>query len=162
MKTIEDQGRKQVKALKVLKLEESQQYLKSIEEVFPKEMKTNENKSEIDEIKKWEENIKRKKLYYKTKTIKYKYNFQQYEMIRSFGGSICTRTINTKKDGGINLTPSSFLKIVSSRQRVKPFLCDFYFTINHIFSENFIGIPQVCQKIFSVNINYFNQFFGIF
>ena len=83
-------------------------------------------------------------------------------MIRSFGGSICTHTINTKKDGWINLTPSSFLKIVSSRQRVKPFLCDFYFTINHIFSENLIGIPQVCQKIFSVNINYFNQFFGIF
>ena len=39
-------------------------------------MKTNENKSEIDEIKKWEENIKRKKLYYKTKTKKYKYDFQ--------------------------------------------------------------------------------------
>ena len=51
VKIIEDHGRKEVEALKVLKPEENQQYLKSIEENFPKEMKTNE----IDEIKIWKE-----------------------------------------------------------------------------------------------------------
>ena len=37
--------------------------------------------------------------------------------------------------------------------------------ISHIFSENFIDIPQIVQKIwrfFSFNINYFRQLFGIF
>ena len=51
VKIIEDHGRKEVEALKVLKPEENQQYLKSIEENFPKEMRTNE----IDEIKIWKE-----------------------------------------------------------------------------------------------------------
>ena len=51
VKIIEDHGRKEVEALKVLKPEENQQYLKSIKENFPKEMRTNE----IDEIKIWKE-----------------------------------------------------------------------------------------------------------
>ena len=41
---------------------------------------------EIDEIKKWEEKIKRKNLV--CKANKYKYDFQQYETIRTFGDSI--------------------------------------------------------------------------
>ena len=40
---------------------------------------------EIDEIKKWEEKIKRKLV---CKANKYKYDFQQYETIRTFGDSI--------------------------------------------------------------------------
>ena len=44
-KTILDQGRKQVEALKVLKPEETQQDLKSIEGLFPNEMRTNEIKN---------------------------------------------------------------------------------------------------------------------
>ena len=67
IKTIEDQGRKQVQTLKVLKPEERQKYLKSIEEVLPKEMRTNEIKKQKIKTKNWEEKTKRKKLKYKTK-----------------------------------------------------------------------------------------------
>ena len=36
--------------------------------MFPKEMRINKIKDEIDEIKKWEEKIKRKELKYKQKS----------------------------------------------------------------------------------------------
>ena len=69
IKTIEDQGIKQVEALKALKTEESKKDVKSIEEIFPKNIRTNEVKDELDEIKKWERKIKRKELKYETKKI---------------------------------------------------------------------------------------------
>ena len=50
-------------------------------------MRNNEIKTEIDEIKKWEEKIRQKDLVYK-KIYIYKYDFQQYETIRSFEDSI--------------------------------------------------------------------------
>ena len=92
MKTIEDQGIKQVEALKSLKPEENKEYIKLIEGIFPKDMRTNAIKNEIDEIKKWEQKIKREDLKYKTKN--YTYDFQQYETIRSFGEIIYTGRIN--------------------------------------------------------------------
>ena len=49
-------------------------------------MRTDEIKNEIYEIKKWEEKIKQKDLKYESG--KYKYDFQQYETIRSFGEGI--------------------------------------------------------------------------
>ena len=76
MKTIEDQGIKQTEALKTLKQEKNKEDIKSIEKIFPKEMKTNEIKNEIDEIKKWEEKIKAKDLIYKVN--KCKYGFQHF------------------------------------------------------------------------------------
>ena len=54
-------------------------------------MRNIEITNEIDEVKKWNENIKWKDLIYKAN--KYKYNFQQYETIRSFGESIYTGKI---------------------------------------------------------------------
>ena len=56
-------------------------------------MKTNEIKNEIDEIKKWEEKIKREDLI--CSSNKFEYDFQQHEAIRSFGESIYTGKINT-------------------------------------------------------------------
>ena len=50
-------------------------------------MRNNEIKTEIDEIKKWEEKIRQKDLVYK-KIYIYKYDFQQYETITSFEDSI--------------------------------------------------------------------------
>ena len=47
IKTIEDHGRKQVNASKVLKPEKNQQDLKSVEGTFPKEMRNNEIENEI-------------------------------------------------------------------------------------------------------------------
>ena len=49
-------------------------------------------KNEIDEIKKWEEKIKRRGSKYEVG--KYKFDFQQYETIRYFGESIYTGKIN--------------------------------------------------------------------
>ena len=81
-KTIEDRGKKQVEALKASTGEE----LESIEGLFPTNMRTDEIKNEIYEIKKSEEKIKRKGLKYEAG--KHKYDFQQYKTIRSFGESI--------------------------------------------------------------------------
>ena len=58
IKAIEDQGIKQIEDLKTLKPEENKEEIKSVEEIFPKEMRNNESKNEIDEIKKCEEKIK--------------------------------------------------------------------------------------------------------
>ena len=54
IKTIEYQGIKQVKALTALKPENNKEDIKSIERIFTKDMRTNEIKNEIYEIKKWE------------------------------------------------------------------------------------------------------------
>ena len=63
-----------------------------MEKLFPKKIRNNEIKNEIDEVKKREEKIKQTDLIYKAN--KYKYDFQQYETIRSFGESIYTGKIN--------------------------------------------------------------------
>ena len=88
IKTIEDQGFKQVEALKALKSEEIKEDIKSIVGIFWKDLKTYEIKNEIDEIKKCEEKTKQKDL--KNKTRNCTYDFQQYETIRSSGESIYT------------------------------------------------------------------------
>ena len=49
-------------------------------------MRTDEIKNEINDIKKWENKIKRKDLKYKTN--RYKFDFQQFKILRSFGDSI--------------------------------------------------------------------------
>ena len=79
IKTTKDKGTKQVEALKALKLEKNKEDITSIEEIFPKVMRTNEIKNEVYEIKKWEEKIKWEDLKYQTK--KYTYDFQQYETV---------------------------------------------------------------------------------
>ena len=67
IKTIKNQRIKQVEALKALKPEENKEDIKSIERIFLNEMRTNEIKNEIYEIKEWEDKIKREDLKYKTK-----------------------------------------------------------------------------------------------
>ena len=57
MKTIENQGGKQVEVLKVLNLKESQQDVKSIEGLFPNEMRTKEIENELGEITKWDKKL---------------------------------------------------------------------------------------------------------
>ena len=61
IKTIEEQEIKQVETLKALKPEENRE-LETIERIFPKKTRNNEIKNELDEIKEWEEKIKRKNL----------------------------------------------------------------------------------------------------
>ena len=57
---------------------------------FP-QVRNTEVQNKIDETKKWEENIKQKKL--KTKKNKCRYYFRQFETIRSFGDSIHTSKV---------------------------------------------------------------------
>ena len=52
IKTIENQGIKQIEALKALKPDENKE-LESIEGLFQKKMKNHEIKNKKDEIKKW-------------------------------------------------------------------------------------------------------------
>ena len=68
IKTIEDQGIKQVKTLKALKSVENKEHIKSVGGIFLKEMRTNEIKNEIAE------NIKRKDLVYKKININMIFN----------------------------------------------------------------------------------------
>ena len=91
IKTIQDQGTKHVEALKALKPKENQE-LETTEGLFRKKIRNNKIKNEIDEIKKCEKRNKRKDLVYKGN--KYKYDFQQYEAIRSFNESIYTGKID--------------------------------------------------------------------
>ena len=65
MKINELKALKSEEALKALKTQENQE-LESIEGLVPKNMRTDEIKNEIDEIKKWEEKINRKDLKCKT------------------------------------------------------------------------------------------------
>ena len=58
-------------------------------------MITNEIKNKIDEIKKWEEIIKRKNLKYETN--KNRFDFQQFKTIRFFGDNIYNDKINIKE-----------------------------------------------------------------
>ena len=73
--------------------------------------------------------------------------------------------LTLKRLGGVNLTPScGFLKNVSSKERVKPWLfVTFNIILKHIFPENFIEFPQVVQKIWRNSLSIlakFDQFFG--
>ena len=49
-------------------------------------MKNNEIKNETDEIRKWRGKVQRGNLKYEA--VKYKFDFQQYETIRSYDESI--------------------------------------------------------------------------
>ena len=71
IKTIEDRRIKQFEALAALKPEENEQDIKSIEGIFPKNMRTNEIKNEKYGIKKLNEKIKQKDLKYETKKFTY-------------------------------------------------------------------------------------------
>ena len=78
---MKNKQKKESKTLKVLKPEENKEEIKSVKGIFPKEMRTNKIKNEMDKIKKWEEKVKTK-------------DFQQYETVRSFSEGIYTDKIN--------------------------------------------------------------------
>ena len=94
IKAIEEQGKNQVEASEVLRPKKNQE-LETIEGIFPKKIRHNEIKNEIDEIKKWEEIIKRKDLKYETN--KNRFDFQQFKTISFFGDNIYNGKINIKE-----------------------------------------------------------------
>ena len=79
-------------------------------------MRIYEINDKINEIRKWEEEIKRKDL--KCKTNKYLFDFQQFETIRSFGDSIYTGKINIDEP---EMDQSNLLEnIVKFNNKFKP------------------------------------------
>ena len=86
IKTIEDQGKKQVEALNTLKSNDKL----TIEDVIPKSALNNdEAKKELDKIKEIEKTVDREKLFYKTN--KYTYSFKNYQTIKTFGMMVILR-----------------------------------------------------------------------
>ena len=92
IKTIEDQGKKQVDALNTLK---SNNQL-TIEDVIPKNALNNdEAKKELDKIKEIEKNVDREKLIYETN--EYTYSFKNFQTIKTFGRDIYEGKVTIKE-----------------------------------------------------------------
>ena len=92
IKTIEDQGEKQVDALNTLK---SNNQL-TTEDVIPKNALNNdEAKKEPDKIKEIEKNVDREKLIYETND--YIYSFRNFKTIKTFGRDIYEGKITLEK-----------------------------------------------------------------
>ena len=79
IKTIEEQGKRQVEPLEVLK--PITQKL-TIKDAIPENTLSEEAKNELHKIKEIEKTIDRENLYYKTN--KYTYNFQNFRTIKHF------------------------------------------------------------------------------
>ena len=92
IKTIEDQGKKQVDALNTLK---SNNQL-TIEDVIPNDaLNNNEAKKELDKIKEIERNVDREKLIFETN--EYTYSFKNFQTIKTFGRDIYEGKITIKE-----------------------------------------------------------------
>ena len=99
IKTIEYQGEKQVKDLNTLKSDNNNNNNNNkltIEDVIPKSIFANdEAKEEFNEIKEIEKNVDREKLFYKSD--KNKYNFKNFQTLRTFGKDIYEGKITFEK-----------------------------------------------------------------
>ena len=87
IKTIEDQGKKQVDALNTLKSDNNKKLEIKNEEIIPESaFASDEAKKGINKILKIEKNVDREKLVYDAG--KYKYDFTKFNTIRTFGEDI--------------------------------------------------------------------------
>ena len=87
IKTIEDQGEKQVDALYTLK--------PSDKDIIPESaFAYEESKKELNKIKEIEKNIDREKLFYKTG--KHTFDFRKFNSVRTFGEDIYSGKITMK------------------------------------------------------------------
>ena len=112
-KTIEEQEKKQVDALEVLK--PITQKL-TIKDAIPENKLPEEAKNELNKIKEIEKTVDRENLYYKTN--KYTYNFQNFRTISTFGRDIYNGTITTKEAD--NNQSDLLVEILNFRKQVKP------------------------------------------
>ena len=93
IKATEDQGQKQVEALKTFKSDNEKL---TIEDVIPKSaLNNNEAIKELDKIKEIEKTIDREKLVYRAS--EYTYNFRNFWTIRTFGRDIYEGRITLKE-----------------------------------------------------------------
>ena len=92
IKTIEEQAKKQVEALEVLK--PNTQKL-SIKDVIPENTLTEEAKNELNEIKEIEKTVDRENLVYRTNECTY--SFKNFRTISTFGRDIYNGKITLKE-----------------------------------------------------------------
>ena len=113
IKTIEDQGKKQVYALNTLK---SSNQL-TIEDVIPNDaLNNNEAKKELDKIKEIEKSVDREKLTHKTN--EYKFSFEDFQAIKTFGRDIYEGKITIKEAD--EYQRDLLVEIRSFRKNTKP------------------------------------------
>ena len=113
IKTIEDQGKKQVEALNTLK---SNNQL-TIEDVIPNDaLNNNEAKKELDKIKEIERNVDREKLIFETN--EYTYSFKNFQTIKTFGRDIYEGKITIKEAD--EYQRDLLVEIRSFRKNTKP------------------------------------------
>ena len=86
IKTIEDQGKKQVDALNTLKSDNNKLEIKN-EDIIPESaFGSDESGKELNKIKEIEKNVDREKIIYKTN--KHTYDFRTFNTMRTFGKNI--------------------------------------------------------------------------
>ena len=113
IKTIEDQGQKQVEALNTLK---SNNQLK-IDDAIPKIALINdEAKKELDKIREIEKDVDRDKLIYEKN--EYTYSFKNFQTIKTFGREIYEGKTNIKKAG--EYQANLLMEIMNFRKNTKP------------------------------------------
>ena len=95
IKTIEDQGKKQVDPLNTLKSDNNKSEIKD-EDIIPESaFAGDESRKELNKIKEIEKTVDREKLIYKTN--KHTYDFRKFNTIRTFGEDIYDRKITLKE-----------------------------------------------------------------
>ena len=93
IKTIEDQGQKQVDKLKTFKFNKEKL---TIEDVIPKSALNNDEAiEELDRIKEMEKNVDREKLFYETN--EYTHSSENFQTTKTFGKDIYNGTIMLKE-----------------------------------------------------------------
>ena len=93
-KTIEDQGQKQIDALKNLKPYTQELTIKNI---IPEYISNDEAKNELNKIRKIEKTVDRENLVYRTG--EYTHSFKNFQTIRTFDKDIYNGKINLKEAG---------------------------------------------------------------
>ena len=91
-KTIEDQDKKQVDALKISKPNTQELTIKSM---IPEDILSEEAKNEFNKIKEIEKTVDRQNLV--NRASEYKYSFKNFKRIKTFGTDIYNSEITLKK-----------------------------------------------------------------
>ena len=113
IKTIEDQGEKQVDALNTLKSNNQV----TIEDVIPKRALNNdEAKKKLEKNKEIEKNVDRERLIYETNY--YTYSFRNFQTIKNFGKDIYEGKITLEKAS--EYQTDLLAEIINSKKNTKP------------------------------------------
>ena len=101
IKTIKDQGKKQVDALNTLKPDNNKKLEIKNEDIIPESaFASDEAMEEINKILKIEKNVDWEKLVYQAS--KYKYDFRKFNTIRTFGEDIYNGKITLEEADEFN------------------------------------------------------------